>query len=175
MKTIQTTVYKFSELSDEVKEKAIDNNRDINVSYDWWEFTYEDAANIGIKIQGFDIDRGSYCQIEFKGSALETAQKIVKEHGESCETYKTAKSFLTDYDKLVEKHSDGKDKTKVSEENEYDFDNEADELEEEFKKSISEDYRIILSNEYDYQTTDEAIKETIEANDYDFTIDGKIY
>jgi hypothetical protein len=49
------------------------------------------------------------------------------------------------------------------------------ELDNEFKKSIEEDYRRLLSKEYDYLTSAEAIKETIEANDYEFLSTGKMY
>ena len=49
-RTIRTKVYLFSELSEKVKQKVINDNYDINVDYEWWESAYEDAANIGLKI-----------------------------------------------------------------------------------------------------------------------------
>jgi hypothetical protein len=175
MKTIQINTYKFNELSEEAKQQALENLWDINVDYDWWEGVYEDAKNVGLKILGFDIDRASYVKAKFLWSAEETAEKILKEHGEMCETYKTAKEFLKDRDSLVEKYSDGINKNIVAEDNEYDFDNDIEELEDEFLKSICEDYRIMLSKEYDWRTSKEAIIESIESNDYDFTENGKIY
>ena len=51
-RTIRTKVYLFSELSDQAKQKVIEDNYDINVDYEWWESAYEDAANIGLKITG---------------------------------------------------------------------------------------------------------------------------
>ena len=48
-------------------------------------------------------------------------------------------------------------------------------LDEEYQKEYSEDILSYLRSNYDYQISDEAIIETIEANDYDFTTDGKIY
>ena len=172
-RTIRTKVYKFDELNEDAKQKAIESLSDINVNYDWWQFVYEDAKNVGIQINGFDIDRESYCKGIFIESANYTANKIKFEHGENCETYKTAISFISDWDKLVAKYSDGKNTDKVTEDNEYDFDNEADELENEFLNSICEDYRVMLSNEYDYLTSEEAIIETIRANEYEFTADGR--
>ena len=62
IKTTETKVYKFEELTDEQKEKAIEKLYDINVNYDQWDFTYDDAERIGLKLEGFDIDRGSYCK-----------------------------------------------------------------------------------------------------------------
>lgn len=173
MKTIEIKVYEFDELGAEAQEKAIEKFADINVDYEWWDCIYDDAKIVGIKIIGFNIDRGSYCKGKFEHSPEETAKLILEQHGESCETYKTAKEFLDDWDKLVVKYSDGITVSKVSEENEFEFDKEAEELEEEFTKSIFEDYRIILSKEYEYKTNREAIIETIKANEYLFTEDGK--
>ena len=45
----------------------------------------------------------------------------------------------------------------------------------EFRRSILEDYRIILQTEFEYLTSEEAIVEIIEANEYEFTADGHIY
>jgi len=174
MKEIKIKIYKFSELSDEAKENALNRLYDINVVHEWWEFTYEDAKEAGIKITSFDIDRASYVKADID-DVHETANLIIKNHGEHCETHKTTKEFLADYDKLVEKYSDGVNKNRVAEDNEYEFDGEADDLEDEFRKSICEDYRIILQKEYDYLTSEEAVIESIEANEYDFTDDGKIY
>lgn len=172
-RTIRTKVYKFDELNEDAKQTVIENNYDINVSYDWWESTYEDAKNVGIEITAFDIDRSSYCKGEASSSWKDVAEQIVKEHGEMCETYKTAKDFLNEYDELVKKYSDGININQVHEDNVYEFDQYADELENDFRKSILEDYRIILEKEYEYLTSKEAIIETITCNEYEFTKDGK--
>jgi len=175
MRIKETKVYTFSELNEDAKQKALENLSDININYyEWWEYIYSDAEEIGCEINGFDLDRGNYCNLEFHLTGFEIADKIVANHGERCKTYQTAKQFLTDYDDLVFLHSDGKNTKVVAEDHEIDFDNELDELEEEFKKSLSEDYRIILSNEYDYRTSEEAIIEIIEANEYEFDEHGNL-
>lgn len=109
MRTIETKFYQFGELSDEAKKKAVENMYDINVNYDWWEFIYEDAEQICCKINGFDIGRGQYCELETKYGFKDTATEILKSHGEMCETYKIAVEFFEEYDSLVEKYSDGGD------------------------------------------------------------------
>ena len=174
MKTVTINLYQFSELSDEAKENAIKELYDINVNSDWWYGVYEDAAQVNLKIKGFDIDRGSYVKAEFMQSAYDTANLITLNHGESCETYKTALTFIQDWNNLVSKYSDGVKTDVVTEDNEYDFDNEADDLENDFLQSISEDYRIILRNEYDCLTSEKSIIETIEGNDYYFTENGQL-
>lgn len=65
MRTIKTKVYQFSELSEQAKKKAIEWGYDINVCHEWWEVIYEDAAEIGLKLTGFDIGRGQDCEGEF--------------------------------------------------------------------------------------------------------------
>ena len=175
MRTIETTVYTYDELSEDAKQKAIQDYRNKDVYwYDWWEFIYADAENVGIKITHFDSGRGWDIGLKFIESAYDAAERIIKEHGEKCETYKTAEQFLKDWAELVVKHSDGIKLDRVSEDNEYDFDNEADELEEEFRKSIGHDFLILLQKEEEYLNSDEAIAETIEANEWEFTKEGKI-
>jgi hypothetical protein len=170
---METKVYKFDELSDEAKEKAIENLCDINMDTDWYESTYEDAENIGLKITGFDLDRMN-CDGSFLSSASECAENIKADHGKTCETYKDAVLFLEHWNALVEKYSDGVNKNSVTEENVYEFDGYADELENEFLKDLCEDYRIMLQHELDYQTSKEAIIETIQCNEYEFTEDGNL-
>jgi hypothetical protein len=172
MRTIitETKVYKFDELTEEQKEKAVENLCDINVDYEWWQFVYEDAAQIGLKITGFDIDRGSFCEGEFLLSASEIAQNILNEHGETCETYQTAKSFMEEWQPVYNDYLDESSPNYESGESE----DKLQELEKEFKKSLLEDYRIMLSKEFDYQTSEEAIIETIQANDYEFDENGNL-
>ena len=174
MRTIETNVYTFDELSEDMQEKAIENLYDINTSFDWWELTYDDAANIGLKITSFELDRHRHAEGELNFAANEVAANILKEHGEGCETHKTATNFLKDWAGLVEKYSDGEKLDQVTEDNEFLFDQEADELEEEFLKSILEDYSIMLQKEFEYLQSEEAIKEAIEANEYEFTVDGEL-
>jgi len=168
----KTKVYKFNELPEDAKENALGKLYDININYDWWEFTYEDALQIGLKIDSFDIDRGSYCNGKFTESAESTADLIKANHGIDCETYKTAESYLKERDNIVDTAERDEDGELISE---YDLDNKLNDIDAEFLKSILEDYLIILRKEYEYQTSEEAIIDTIEANDYEFTIEGKIY
>lgn len=171
MKTIKINLYKFSELSEDAKQTAVDKMRDINVSHDWWDSTYEDAAQIGLKITSFGLDRNRHAKGEFTLSACEVAQNIFNNHGETCETYKTAKEFMSELQPVFDSYMDESDENYESKEGE----DRLMELENDFLNDILEDYSIILQHEYEYLQSDEAIIETIEANDYDFTENGKLY
>ena len=154
-------VYKFSELSDEAKEKAMGNLYNINVDYEWYDSTYEDAERIGLKITEFNIYRGSYAKGELLDSAVNVADSIIKDHGPDCETVQTAKAYLLEFEKIIAETTE-------------DEEPETDDIDSEFLKSLLEDYRIILQKEYEYLTSEEAVMETIQANEYEFTADGKL-
>ena len=171
MKTVEIKLYKFSELSEEAKEKAINKLYDLNVDYEWWDSVYDDAKNIGLKITAFDLDRNRNAEGEFILSANEVAQNILNEHGEHCETYKTAQSFMNEWQPVFNNYMDETHKDYESQKSE----DKLIDIENEFLKSILEDYSIMLQKEYEYLTSEAAIIETIEANDYDFTEDGEMY
>ena len=172
MKEIKIKIYEFSELSEKAQQNAIEKLYDINVDYSEWDNSVEDAKEIGLKIISLDDHRQN--EGEFISSAYETANLIKVNHGETCGTYKTAISFINEWDKAVENFSDGINKNKVTEENEGEFDSIANDLEKEFLQSLLEDYRIMRNKNYEYLTSEEAIKETIEANEYLFYSNGDL-
>lgn len=175
MRTIRIKLFKFKELSEKSQEKAISEFSDINIDHSWWDFIYEDAEGIGLQINAFDANPGGYCKGKLLHSLSEVCNLIISNHGEECETHKTAKLYLSEWAKLVKEHSDGINTDIVTEEKETEFDELADELEKQFRLSLCEDYRIMLSNEYDYLTSRDAIKESIISNEYEFTKEGKFY
>jgi len=153
IKRTEVKVYPFAELSDEVQETIIERFRDSAIDYEWWENTFEDAENVGIIIEEFDIDRASFCRGTID-DAIDTARAILKGHGDTCETWQTAKNF---HDAVAK---DGEDTE--------DYEN----LCLDFKYSLLEDYRIILQKEYEYLLSDTVIRDTIDANEYEFTVNG---
>jgi len=170
-------VYKYSDLTEEQKNRVIDKWLETGPMDDWYDSVYEDAEQAGLKITGFDIERGNYCNGHFITSAIDCATAITDNHGEQCETYKTAKAFLDTTGPMIELRDNFADDDDTTQE-EYDgFDantEKIEELEEEFLKSILEDYRIMLQRDYEYQTSREYIEEMIQANDYDFDDKGNI-
>lgn len=171
--TKQYQVYTFDELESDVQDKVIEKNYDFNVDYNWWDCTYEDAANIGFKINEFDDYN---LKSEFIENAVICAEKIIKEHGIACDTHNTAKLFLdenaiiqaqidllmSNYDNLEQIDLDKLDT----------LDDDINILADEFLKSLCEDYRIILRNEAEYLMSREAIIDSILANDMEFLADG---
>lgn len=144
MKEIIIKVYSYEELPEEIQKKVLLNQSEINIMNDWWEYLYADADNIQLSIKGFDIDRGTI-SMHFHETALETAKLIKENHGVSSETYKDVIRFENG-------------------------DTDEDDLLQHLKVS----YLDLLQKEYKYLTSDKAIIETIQSNEYTFTIEGKM-
>jgi len=170
MRTIEINLYKFEELSEETQQKVLEKLWDLNVDYDWWQYIYEDAERIGLKINGFDIDRGNYCNGEFILNTCEVAQNVFNEHGEKCDTYKTASNFMENWQPVFNDYMNESSEHYESEESE----DTLSRLDDEFLKDILEDYLKMLRGEYEYLTEEKQIIEIIKANDYEFDSEGNI-
>jgi predicted HTH transcriptional regulator len=176
MKEKIVKVYKFEELSEAAKKKAIEELNDINLDYEWWLGIYDDAENIGLEITEFDILCGKTIKGTFFNDAIITAQLIIANHGEICETYQDAQNYIKEYKESIEKQrEEWRAMEDVDVEGDFDEDEaDTEDIDDEFLKTLLEDYLVILSKEYDYLTSEEAIIETIEANDYDFLANGQL-
>jgi hypothetical protein len=163
-------IYQFDELSAKAKEKARDWFQQGALDYEWWENVYEDAERIGLKITSFELERQSITG-EFTGEAEHCAKTILREHGDTCDSFKLAQAFLQErqaLDSELEESKDGDD-----EHHTWEIDEQITELEEEFKKDLLADYLDTLQKEADYLTSDEAVDEGIRANEYTFLANGK--
>lgn len=175
MRTIEVKLYQFEELSTEAKEKAIEENRTINVNWEWWDCTYESMKEAGVKINSFDIyHRDINITIE---DSHETALRIIENFGEAMEVVTLSKQFIKDWDALVKLLGEGneKDGYSVKEENWSEFDDETEPLEEEYRRDLSNEIHTWLSEEHDYLQSDEAVAECLINNEYEFTKQGEIY
>lgn len=157
MKTITINTYQFDELSKEAQEKAVNHYSDINVNFDWWDYIYEDAKRIGINITDFDLDRYE-CNGTLIDSALESIKKVFNEHGDTTSTYKTA----VEYKEKLEKVNCGKE-----------YEDMYEQLEQSYLTEMLKHYYQILKEQYEYETSEESIIETIRINEYNFTEEGK--
>jgi len=171
MKTIKVKVYSINELSETAKNRALSDLSDINTFYDWYLCTYEDAENIGLKISGFKLDRGEDITGEFILSANEVAENIFKDHGEKCETYQTALNFIKEWQPVYNEYmnEDSEKYESIESEEELIY------IESEFLKDLLNDYLKILQKEWEYLTSEEALTETINVNEYTFLECGKMF
>lgn len=199
MKTKTITLYQFSELSDEAKEKAIETLRDINVDYpDWDDFMidyWQDRLN---KI-GFENAKIRYSGFCSQGDGASFAadvniEKLLSAMVYCATKYENARIFelvsLLRYKNAINIHlsrgsSNYSHERTISVNVDIDYPYERGsfwpKIVEQFENAL-DDFRIdlcsaiykSLENEYNYLTSEEAIIETIEANKYDFLENGKI-
>jgi hypothetical protein len=189
VRVIPVKVYKFDELSEEAQQTAISNLSDINVDFDWWDYDEGlldlsqkemDEAEIkpgeiksllfSYKIGAFDIDRGQFLQLKDvvvnNEEAFRKFLKIPKTLWEQCAYYfnnpsRGRNTFLEiqtdDYvEDLTDEESDAIDRAV------------------EIMSSKIHEAWVSLRNNYEHLTSEEAIKDTIKANAYEFYENGKM-
>jgi hypothetical protein len=158
MRTLEITAYTFDELSETAKEVALYNNRDINTNHDWWDWTYQDAENFGIKILSFDV---YYKNIDIRLTLdpLDVANNILNECGPTTDLYSFAEVYRSAYNKLDDTGDD--------------TDEKLEELASVFKHALRREYLNILTREFEYLESDEAVTDAIMSNMFEFTADGK--
>lgn len=175
MRIIETEVYTFDELSEDAKENAVNNLREINVEHDWWDYTYETFRELGIRIEHFDLGRRSEIGIDLIESHDEVAKNIIGTFGENSLKV-NAQYFIEQRNKLVKELGEGNEIAgySVKEGNEVEFDERIETIEGYYLKGIKRDILHWLRGEHEYLMSDEAIIDTIEANEYEFTKEGKL-
>ncbi len=164
MRTIEIKVYKFDELDKQTQDKVIDNYRYINVEHStWYEWIKEDFSRLGLEIHEFDLGRRNYVKI-YIDNFEDTSKNIIEEFGDSVLIKQTAKNYIDEFNKIQPNYKEDED-----------IEREVEILDEEYQKEYSGDILSYLRANYEWEISDEAIIDTIKANDYDFTTEGKIY
>lgn len=180
--SVTYTLYTYDELSEKAKEKAIEKFFDINVSFDWWDSSYdwfkEQLNEIGLdcKTFYFDLDRNSH--IEAVDLHFIDVEKFVRSF------VPAIKKSLIDVSDLFIAQSSGRHTISRVESNFYSrstlprLNREVDGLLERANDKLNdilENFRITLQKESEYLQSREAIEETIRCNDYEFLEDGSLY
>ena len=181
---IKKTLKGFNELTEEEKQEVLDRFRHINIDYDWWdwiidEFIEKVDKKIGVIIDKseieFNLDRGAYFSVSgdvygriaelFSDKAkveIYGSKKLAYYHSEFPYNSWTF-SDIDEFDIDVY----GYDDEEIS-------DKECEEIKEKVRAKLwelarlLEEYFNILRDEYNYLTSDEAVKDTIIANEYEF-------
>jgi hypothetical protein len=148
MRIQETKIFTFDELSDDAKDKARAWYLEGAFDYDWWQFIYEDAEQIGLKITAFDIDRNTI-DGELLAMPIKVCEKIVANYGKTCDTYKLAQEW----------YREKKRKSPM--------------IGDEFLKRLLEEYLVMPRNEAEFMQSNEQVDESILANGYEFTEDGE--
>jgi len=186
MRTVETKVYKFEELSEEVQERVIGDFDDINVDHEWWGIdglldpTKEEMEKKGIEpgeiksllfsyeVTEFDLERDQYINFDKvivnNDDVFRQFLEIPEDLWDQCAYY-----FISDIRRCntyLELQTD-----ELPTEGEEKFIDNAVEI---MADKIHEAW-VSLRNDYEYLTSEEAIKDTILANEYEFYEDGKMF
>ncbi len=190
MRTKTIKIYKFEELSKEAKNKAIEDqmSNESYLDYEWFDYLHEgfieELNTIGVNCKEFYWDL--YRNERFKAKDIEVTdnQKLLKSAGltkwliinelrnEKTEIYSIGLSENGE----AEVEIDFENEDNLSDEEYVDREKEVEELNEkitDFMEEKFEEFLGRLQKDYDYLMSDEGIKEDLEANDYEFSIDGK--
>lgn len=196
MRTIEQKIYSFDELSEQAKAKAIESNHDINLYEDWYEHIYEDFKE---DHTDFDIDRmyfsgfssqGDGAMFEYSGISSELKDEFIDSLGLSPmraewlrnNVYVSGKGIQSGlyYHKKSCSHSiywevDNGDLH-------YSFYEWLESFSGDFEDFVISKYEDIcgdlyskLSHSCDYLTSEDAIIESINANELEFLEDGSTY
>lgn len=180
--TITRTIAKFNELDEASQAKVVEKLYDINVDHGWWVFVYEDATTI-LEMLGF-----SDVKIQFSGFASQgdgasftgnfkvpATKKELKERQAKVKEYapKMKLGLFTDM-RFTQDEKDYGNLEVFRLSHHYAHANtvasDNGDLTD-FVRTFSGWIYKQLSNEYDHLTSAESIRETIEANDYEFYTD----
>ena len=174
------------ELPEDVKEKAIDNLRDINVDYEWWDMDgildvkQSEWIKYGLKdclftykTIYFDIDRESHLEfVDLKVTDDEVFRKAL--HISKNAWDKTTYYFRNNGSRYCNTRLEFEDPEAYSGKTFTVKEQQMIDMAIETFNDWREEALINLRKDYEYSISDEAIIETIKANDYMFTEDGKI-
>lgn len=190
MREMSVTVYSFAELSDDAQERALNAFRYIEVEHDWYEYPYDTIRTAG-KLIGLDIgdihfDTDLYCIFNASYEYVRGASAAIRREFSWADVRKEF-SWADDLCKVAKDLQDLQKRhfyslscavTEGRTMNRYRCFRFGEDYECEDLEGIIDDFahwaRILLRDAYEYLTSDEAVKEAIEANEYEFTENGKL-
>lgn len=197
IETTKRELFSFSELPEDMQQKALENLYDINVDGSfWYEDIIEDAKTIGA-LMGVDIDQIYFSGFSSQGdgacftgaySYRKGSLKAVKDyapldadlHSIALELYKVQRRNFYGLSASISHRGHYYHELCTDISVDYDAPNyqgmsagAEDEIVEALRDFMQWIYSRLESS-YQYYTSEEAIKETIDANEYEFTNNGDI-
>ena len=187
MRTIETQVYSFADLSESAKEYAREQYREHNLDYDWYTFTYDDAKTIGalfglridtIYFSGFWSQGDGACfeggyqyRKEALKAVMEYAPKDTELHGIVARLQEVQRKAFYGLYASCEQTRGNNMRVNV--------DNDSRDISEEEEDNITDELRLFadwiysrLESEYEYLQSNECIDEYLA--DLEFTGEGEL-
>jgi len=188
MRTEQIEIYKFEDLSEEAREKAISDLRESEfyLDYEWFDYLYEDfkeeLKDKGISCNTFYFDLyGNEFNIDkpyiednnkFLKNAIGSKYLIMFNLENKEFEVSLSENCYTDFEVLENEDKElTEEEYKANTELEIKINEEADE----YLSNLKRDFLKRLNNDYEYLQSDEAIREHIEANEFEYLKNGEQY
>lgn len=185
MRTIRTKIYKFEELSKEAQENAIYKMRDINTDCDDWYDCIFEGFQETLTEAGFYDATIQFSGFWSQGDGLSFDAKIdASKFSETTNEKRVVNLIDNNYisEFIIEKTSFANhychEKTRFVDYDATDYNNINKVLENLCEKieakrlELCRNFYKTLEKDYYYLQSDEAVKETILCNDYEFLKDG---
>lgn len=189
MKTKTLKLYEYGELPDDIKAKILENHRYINVDDSWWHEGEVDYWKDELKAEGFEDAEIAFSGFYSQGDGASFTASV------NIETFLRKHRAITRFKKLLPLVPVGDLSARivrvgyhyvheytVKAEAGMAWRNETESLaglRSELQRFLTERVRELsrkiyrsLETEYEFLTSDEAIIETLEANEYTFRDDG---
>lgn len=198
MRTEEITIYTYDELTDKAKEKAREWYRSGSLDYDWWDSVYDDFLNI-CRIMGVDTSErdiqfsgfwsqgdgasftGSYAYAKGSAKAIrEHAPQDKELHGIVDELAALQRRYFYGIDASITRmgsryvHSHTMQVEAHTTHHDRHLNDDDEQHLKELMRDLADWLYCQLEKEYEYLTSDEAVEESIRANEYEFTEDGAI-
>jgi hypothetical protein len=191
MRTIEIKAYQFSELSEEAQERAIDKHREWDIVDGWYDVVFEDAKQcgeiLGIEIKniwfsGFSSQGDGAC-FDGEYSYAKRSCELIREYAPKDETLHRIADTLAGIQRryfysiyAYVKHSGHHYHSGYADidvrEDYYEFVLPVDDVKQVLREFMDWIYGK-LREEYDYLTSDEAVKESLGCSEIEFTEDGE--
>jgi hypothetical protein len=178
---ITSLVYTFDELDERTQAKVLDNMRNTNVYYEWWDATVENfkaemeaVGFYNIANVYFDTDRGSYFAFTARVDLDEWMRSQNLE-----EKYEALFNESDEYATSVEQLGRSSFSTVSIEgySGSDEAENQVAEVQEALQEFVDDKAHEALKwlrEEEIYLTSDECVRENILANEYEFTANGEL-
>lgn len=203
MEQIKINVYELNELKPEVQEKVLNEYRYFNVEgVEWYNFIEEEILNDlekhGLNVSGKQQTAKDYFNFDLDTGTFNFHSLIVSDYTKLIKKALSKKEYLQytllmkladkerDFNIMIEINRFKKVVVNISSiENAYSdelgkdtefYDFTSSILEPKIKQLIEvlqKKYLLMLKEEYDYLTSDEAIKESLDCNEYRFLYNGQ--
>jgi len=203
MRTAEVKVYKFEELGDEAKERALRDYTENGFHYEWWDCT-EEFFKQCLKALGIEVDQTFFSGFDIQGDGAsfdggftfrkdwrEVLEKITtggRLYDACIEAGQTLEEAQTRYLEIPEDDRDGdaigcdivarKGRYCHSGMMDIAFIDSTEEDGETILQALTEladEYYFILRDEWEYLTSAEALQETAEANGWEYDESGDMF